>query len=84
MKYLNQFVLIGIALIAVSIVGLATSNKFLTEPGQPVNPYATLEYFGAAVIMLVNGAISIGMAKKQGVFQAADTNKTNAAEKSSR
>ena len=59
MRFLNGFVLIGIILLFISVAGLVRGNTLLTEPGQPVNPYAWLEYLGAAVLMLVNGAVSI-------------------------
>ena len=59
LRYLNMFVLIGIALIIVSICGFATANRFLTEPGQVPNPNASLIYLGAGVLMLFNGVLSI-------------------------
>ena len=62
-RYLNMFVLIGIVLLIISLVGFATGNRFLTEPGQPVNPQGSLIYLGAAVIMLVNGVVSIKQAE---------------------
>ena len=58
-RFLNMFIVIGIALIAVSIAGFATSNRFLTEPGQPTNPQGSLIYLGAGVLMLVNGVVSM-------------------------
>jgi hypothetical protein len=58
-RYLNMFVLIGIVLIAVSLIGFATGNRFLTEPGQPVNPQGSLVYLGAGILMLINGIVSI-------------------------
>ena len=64
MRFLNGFICIGIILLFISIGGVASGNRLLTEPGQPVNPYAWLEYLGAAVLMLVNGAISISLAAK--------------------
>jgi hypothetical protein len=62
-RYLNMFVLIGIVLIVISLVGFATGNRFLTEPGQPINPQGSLIYLGAGVIMLVNGVVSIRQAE---------------------
>lgn len=59
LRYLNMFVLIGIALIIVSICGFATANRFLTEPGQVPSPNASLVYLGAGVLMLFNGVLSI-------------------------
>lgn len=59
LRYLNMFVLIGIALIIVSILGFATGGKFLYEPGQDSNQSASLFYLGAGVMMLVNGYVSI-------------------------
>lgn len=59
LRYLNMFVLIGIALIAISCVGFATGSKTLTEPGQATNPNAALIYLGAGVLMLINGYLSL-------------------------
>ena len=59
MRFLNGFVLIGIILLFISVAGLVKGNTLLTEPGQPVNPYAWLEYLGAAALMLINGVVSI-------------------------
>ena len=65
LRYLNMFVLIGIALIAVSVAGFATNNRFLAEPGQGVNPNASLIYLGAGILMLINGIVSIRQAPAQ-------------------
>lgn len=74
-RYLNMFVLIGIALLIISVIGFATGDQFLTEPGQAVNiaglPFApqikvdmgSLIYLGAGIIMLVNGYVSIKQAE---------------------
>lgn len=59
LRFLNMFVLIGIALIVVSILGFATGGKFLYEPGQDSSQYTSLFYLGAGVMMLVNGYVSI-------------------------
>ena len=59
MRFLNGFILIGIILLFISIAGLVKGNTLLTEPGQPPNPFAWLEYLAAAVLMLINGAVSI-------------------------
>jgi hypothetical protein len=59
LRYLNMFVLIGLALIAVSLAGFATGGKFLVEPGQDANPMASLVYLGAGVLMIFNGILSI-------------------------
>jgi hypothetical protein len=64
MRFLNGFVLIGLTLLLISIGGVASGNRLLTEPGQPPNPYAWLLYLGAAALMLINGAISISLAAK--------------------
>ena len=63
MRYLNAFIIIGLMLLAISLAGAATGNRFLTEPGQPLNPYAWLEYLGASALMIVNGVVSIRLAK---------------------
>lgn len=67
LRYLNMFILIGLALIGISIAGFATGNRLLTEPGQTVNPYSALIYLGAGVIMLVNGLVSIRLAAQHPV-----------------
>ena len=59
MRFLNGFILIGIILLFISVAGLVSGNTLLTEPGQPTNNLAWLEYLGAAVLMLINGAVSI-------------------------
>jgi len=59
LRYLNMFILIGIALIGVSLIGFVTQNRFLTEPGQTSNPLAAVIYLGAGVLMLINGIVSI-------------------------
>ena len=59
LRIFNMFMLIGIALVGISIVGFATGNRFLQEPGQSANPLASLTYLGAGVLMLVNGIISV-------------------------
>jgi hypothetical protein len=63
-RYLNGFIVIGLVLVVIGIAGLATENRLLTEPGQPVNPYSWLLYLGAAAIMLVNGMVSIKHASR--------------------
>ncbi len=59
LRYLNMFVLIGIALIIVSILGFATGNKFLTEPGHPMDQSSSFVYLGAGIIMIINGVVSV-------------------------
>lgn len=59
LRYLNMFVLIGLVLIVISIIGFATGSRFLREPGQEVNPQASLIYLGAGVLMIVNGVVSV-------------------------
>ena len=65
MRFLNGFILIGIILLFISFAGLVKGNTLLTEPGQTPNPYAWLEYFAAAVLMLINGAVSIWSFRQQ-------------------
>lgn len=59
LRYLNMFVLIGIALVGISIIGFATGNRFLIEPGQGDNPLASVTYLGAGILMIINGVVSI-------------------------
>ena len=62
-RYFNMFVVIGVLLVIISLAGFATGNRFLTEPGQPINPQGSLIYLGAGVIMLINGFVSIRQAE---------------------
>jgi len=59
MRFLNGFILIGLLLFIISLMGLMSGNRLLTEPGQAVNPYSWLLYLGASALMLVNGAVSV-------------------------
>ncbi len=62
LRYLNMFIIIGLLLIGVSIVGFATHDHFLMEPGQATNGSLSLIYLGAGVLMLINGLVSIRLA----------------------
>ena len=62
LRYLNMFILIGIALIGISAAGFASGNQFLREPGQDLNSLSSLIYLGAGAMMLVNGIVSIKQA----------------------
>ena len=62
MRYLNMFVLVGVALILVSLAGFATGGRFLVEPGTPPSATASLVYFGSGILMLINGAVSLRFA----------------------
>ncbi len=64
MRVLNGFILTGIVLFFISVAGLVYGNPLLTEPGQKVNQYAWLEYLGAAVLMVINGLVSIWVARR--------------------
>lgn len=59
MRFLNGFVLIGVVLFLISIAGLVSGNRLLTEPGQAINPYSWLMYLAASALMLINGGVSI-------------------------
>ena len=58
LRYLNMFVLVGFALMLVSLAGFATGGRFLTEPGTPADAKASLIYLGSGVLMLINGVVS--------------------------
>ena len=72
MRNLNSFILIGAALVIISLLGLATQNRLLTEPGQPINSYAWLEYLAAAVVMFINGIVSIRLAREHDKSKPSD------------
>ena len=65
LRFLNGFILIGIILLFISIAGLVKGATLLSEPGTPPNPYAWLEYLGAAALMLINGAVSIHLLRQR-------------------
>ena len=62
LRYLNMFVVIGLILIGVSLVGFATHDRFIMEPGQAPGGNLSLIYLGAGVLMLINGLVSIRIA----------------------
>ena len=62
LRYLNMFVIIGLILMAVSLAGFATHDRFLMEPGQALNGNLSLIYLGASALMLINGLVSIRLA----------------------
>ncbi len=59
LRYLNMFVMIGIALIFVSLAGFATGGKMQIEPGQSMDTMASLVYLGTGVLMIINGVLSV-------------------------
>ena len=58
LKYLNMFVLIGGALILLSLGGFVTGGRFLTEPGQEPTQMNSLFYLAGGIVMLFNGLVS--------------------------
>lgn len=60
----NGFIISSIVLFVIAIAGIIKGNRWLTEPGMPINNSAYLEYFGASVVMLVNGLLSIQVARR--------------------
>ncbi len=62
LRYLNMFVTIGAALILISLAGFATGGKFLMEPGQALDPIASVVYLIAGVMMVFNGVLSANTA----------------------
>ena len=59
MRYLNMFVLIGIALFGIGLAKLASHGSMLAEPGQTPSPHDAWIYLGAGGLMLINGIVSI-------------------------
>ncbi|MCX6362094.1 MAG: hypothetical protein NT029_20045 [Armatimonadetes bacterium] len=73
LHYLNGFILSAGALLIVAAAGLIWGNQVLAEPGSPVNSRAWAEYAMAAVIMVVNGILSIKIANEAHARQPAAT-----------
>ncbi len=61
---LNGFIISSIVLFGIAIAGVIKGNRWLSEPGMPVNGHAWMLYFVAAVVMLANGLISIRVARR--------------------
>jgi hypothetical protein len=59
LRYLNMFVMIGIALIGISLAGFATGGKMQIEPGQNMDMTASLIYLGTGALMIINGVLSV-------------------------
>lgn len=64
LRYFNSFILSGIALLGIAIVGVFKGNRWLSEPGMPENPYGWQIYLLASIIMFINGFVSIRMARQ--------------------
>jgi hypothetical protein len=62
MRYLNMFVLIGVALLGIGLAKLLSQGRMLAEPGQTPGPQDAWIYLGAGVLMLINGVVSIRQA----------------------
>jgi hypothetical protein len=65
LRDLNSFILTGIALLVVGIAGIVKGNRWLSEPGMPLNPYAWQVYLAAAALMFINGAASIIQSRRE-------------------
>jgi hypothetical protein len=72
MRYLNGFILTSVVLFLVGAAGAVKGNALLTEPGMPVNPWAWQQYLGAAVLMLVNGVVSVWVSRRHDGARAAN------------
>ena len=80
LRYLNMFILIGAALIIVSLAGFATGGKFLMEPGQAIDPMASVVYLGAGVLMVFNGVLSVKTALPHSAPPPAETKSSDTTE----
>ena len=54
----NTYFLIAAFLVVIGIIGIAVGNATIRDPGQRPESNLYLIYFGAAVIMFVNGWLS--------------------------
>ena len=69
LRYLNIFVVIGVALIAISVVSFATGGRFLESPGRPVDTWSSLVYLFGGALMLLNGYLSMAHISKSPTAQ---------------
>ena len=58
-RYFNMFVIVGVVLIGVSVIGFMTHNQFVTEPGNRPTVLSSIIYLGAGILMLFNGFLSV-------------------------
>ncbi|NUQ69641.1 MAG: hypothetical protein HUU17_02345 [Chthonomonadales bacterium] len=65
LRDLNGFILTAIALVIIAIGGMIRGNRWLSEPGMPTNHHGWALYLVAAVVMLVNGWLSIKLSHRQ-------------------
>lgn|GEM_PF-3560279 len=77
LKYFNSFIVIGVILFVLSIAGFATNSVLISEPGQPINHYASLEYLAGAIIMLANGFLTLKSYDDKPVTQQPSQKKTS-------
>ncbi|NLH99673.1 MAG: hypothetical protein GX446_09305 [Chthonomonadales bacterium] len=60
----NGFILSSIALFVIAIGGIIKGNRWLSEPGMPTNEHGWQLYLVASAVMLINGIISIRVARR--------------------
>lgn len=58
-KFLNSFTGLAALLFIIGIAGLVYGADAIRDPGQPHDPLLPWLYFGAAVLMVVNAALSV-------------------------
>jgi hypothetical protein len=57
-RWLSTFNLIGLALIALGIVGLCLGHKFVYDPGQIADGHEPWYYIAVGVLLIVNGLVN--------------------------
>ena len=57
--YLNGFVILGVALLIMGIVGFFKGAEILRDPGQPKDSLLPVLYVLGGLVMLINGWMSV-------------------------
>ncbi len=58
-RYLNMFMIIGIGLLLLGLLGAATGGRLIAETGTKPNAQIPLVYLGTGVLMIINSYISV-------------------------
>jgi hypothetical protein len=64
LRWLNSFILLGVALIGLALAGFVGGGKFVFDPGRP-SQNAPVFYLIAGVLMLVNGRLQPPQSKSK-------------------
>ncbi len=76
-RYLNSFNIVGLILFGLAIWGFVQGADVLRDPAQPRDMRLPLMYLFGAVVMVLNGFISIRVYRQKTARAASDAKETS-------